>query len=92
MRLQRFLEYPKDWGINLKESGLRHTYCGQLFLLRYGSFNRSSAVGGGSRLQELKGRTEVMPSMVARDWKLGANGCRGASWSEDLATTPRSWA
>ena len=43
------------------------------------------AVEGGSRLKELKGRTEVMPSMAARGyWKLGAIGCRGASWSEQL--------
>ena len=46
---------------------------------------------GSSRLQELKGRTEVMPSMAARGyWKLGANGCRGASWSEELTATQRS--
>ena len=43
------------------------------------------AVEGGSRLYELKGRTEVMLSMAARGyWKLGAIGCRGASWSEQL--------
>ena len=51
---------------------------------------KSHAVECGSRLQELKVRTEVMPSMVARNRKLGANGCRGASWSEELAATPRS--
>ena len=40
---------------------------------------------GGLRLHELKGRTEVMPSMAAQgDRKLGAIGCRGASWSEQL--------
>ena len=50
--------------------------------------NKSHAIEGGSRLQE--GRREVIPSMAARsERKLGANGCRGASWSE-LAATPRS--
>ena len=32
-----------------------------------------------------------MPSKVAGgDRKLGANGCRGASWSEELTATPQS--
>ena len=43
------------------------------------------SIAGSSRLEELKGRTEVMPSLVARGyWKLGVIGCRGASWSEQL--------
>ena len=38
-----------------------------------------------SRLQELKKRTEVMPSMAARGyWKLEVIDCQGASWSEQL--------
>ena len=41
--------------------------------------NKGHAVEGGSRLYELKGRTEVMPSMAVRgDRKLGANGFWGA--------------
>ena len=36
-------------------------------------------------LHELKGRTEIIPSMAARgQWKLGAIRCRGASWREQL--------
>ena len=36
-------------------------------------------------IKELKGRTEVMPSMAARSYRMsGANGCRGASWSEQV--------
>ena len=43
------------------------------------------SIADSSRLQELKGRTEIMPSMAARgEWKLGAIGCWGASWSDQL--------
>ena len=43
--------------------------------------SKSHAIESGSRVQE--GRREVIPSMAARgDRKLGAHGCRGASWSE----------
>ena len=42
-------------------------------------------IEGGSRLLELKGRTEVMQLMGDRGYrKLGAIGCRGGSWSKQL--------
>ena len=45
---------------------------------------KSLAVEGGSRLHEPEGQTEFTPSMATRgDQKLGANGYRGASWSEE---------
>ena len=40
---------------------------------------KSLTVEGGSRLHELEGRTEA----TRGDWKLGTNGCRGASWSKE---------
>ena len=46
---------------------------------------KSLAVEGGSRLNELDGgRNRGHAVMAIRgNWKLGANGCRGASWSEE---------
>ena len=68
----------------------RTVYAIRIAVNRFFLHTTRHALEGGSRLQELKGRTEVMPTMAARDRKLGANGCRGASWSEDLTATPRS--
>ena len=46
---------------------------------------KSLAVEGGSKLHELEGRTEVTPSRrLEVIGRLGAIGCRGASWSEQL--------
>ena len=46
---------------------------------------KSLAVEGGARLHELEGRTEVTPSKrLEVIGRLGAIGCRGASWSEQL--------
>ena len=45
---------------------------------------KSLAVEGGSRLHELDGRIRGHDVMATRgDWKLGANGCRGAFWSDE---------
>ena len=64
---------------------LRHTYFGQSGFSPIRFVQKCHAVGGGSRLQELKGQTEVIPSMAARgDRKLGAIYCWGSSWSEQL--------
>ena len=55
------------------------------FLSVTARLKKGHAVESDSRLHELKRRTEVMPSMAVRgDRKLGAVGCRGASWSEQL--------
>ena len=45
---------------------------------------QSLAVEGGSRLHELDGRIRGHDVMATRDdWKLGANACRGVSWSDE---------
>ena len=44
------------------------------------------AVEGGLGLYELEGGIEVTSSKATGgDWKLGANGCRGASWSKECS-------
>ena len=46
---------------------------------------KSLAVVGGLRSHELEGRIEVTPSRrLEVIGRLGAIGCRGASWSEQL--------
>ena len=70
---------------------LRRTYSGLLLALRsetgfeYTVPGQGHAVESCSRQQELKRRTKVMPSMATLGyWKLGAIGCQGASWGEQL--------
>ena len=68
MRLQRF--FGGEWYRRVFTPYVLRS----IVFLRYGLFLKRHAVEGGSRLQE--GRTEVIPSMAARDdRKLGVDGC-----------------